>query len=336
LLAAACFVRWRTTQSLVGAAVATAYAVQFRPESVLVIPVVALLLWQNARDELARPRVWWAALFVFLLLAVDLGHMAAVRNEGWGTTDARFSLGYIASNLRSNGWFYLADRRFPAFYTLLALAGLAWPRADRGRLTLLAYFLAFFGIALLFYAGSYDYGADVRYSLATFPPLMALAGLGGAGMVRLLRGLTVRRLGLAALIAVVVFQFVWYAPVATATTDSAWAARADVEFARSLVPGFGRDSYVLTHNPGMFQVWGVNAGQMSLAATNPAFLDDAARKYPGGVFVHWNFWCNVQDPIQPKFCTDVLGLAASDLVREHRERDQRYALYRLRLPRLPP
>ena len=32
------------------------------------------------------------------------------------------------------------------------------------------YFLVFFAIDLVFYAGSYNYGADVRYSLMTYPP----------------------------------------------------------------------------------------------------------------------------------------------------------------------
>ena len=121
-------------------------------------------------------------------------------------------------------------------------------------------------------------------------------------------------------------------PVVRAVDDSAWAARADVEFARSFVPSLGRRSYVLTHNPGMFQVWGVNAGQMSLAATNPGWLDDLAARYPDGVYLHWNFWCNVQDPIQVEFCTKVRGLAAFRPVRERSERDQRYLFYVLEKP----
>ena len=123
----------------------------------------------------------------------------------------------------------------------------------------------FFGIALLFYAGSYDYGADVRYSLATYPPLAVLAGLGAA---RLLRGVMRSEPGLAAvssLTALLAVQFLWYLPVVRSTADDRGAARADVQFARSLVPDIPANAYVLTHNPGMFQVWGVNAGQMSLA-----------------------------------------------------------------------
>jgi len=43
--------------ALAGAAVAAAYAIQFRPESFLIVPVIGLLLWQRAREELTRPRL---------------------------------------------------------------------------------------------------------------------------------------------------------------------------------------------------------------------------------------------------------------------------------------
>jgi hypothetical protein len=333
LLAAACFVRSRSTVSLAGTAVAAAYAVQFRPESFLIVPVVALLLWQRARDEFTRPRLWWAGLLLLALTAIHVAHMVAVRNEGWGTTQDRMSLAYAAANLRVNGWFYLTDARFPMTCTLLAIQGLSGRRAEPGRLAMTFHFLLFFGIALLFYAGSYDYGADIRYSLATYPPMMILAGLGMARLVRGIERLAPRLPASAALTAVVVFQFLWwYSPVVRSTADGAWAARADVQFARSLVPGLRGNSYVLTHNPGMFQVWGVNAGQMSLAVTNPAYLDDLAARFTDGVYLHWNFWCNVQDRVQREFCAKVLDLRPGEPVREYRERDQHYILYRLENP----
>jgi hypothetical protein len=332
LLAAVCFVRLGSTVSLIGAVVAAAYAIQFRPESLLIVPVIALLIWQRAPREFTRPRLWWAGVLFVALAAVHAGHTLAVRNEGWGTSQARLSLSYVAANLPANGWFYLADPRFPAVYSALALLGLSDRRGGTGRLTMACYFVLFFGMALVFYAGSYNYGADVRYSLATYPPLMVLGGLGLGRLVRLFERAGRGTLALAALTGAVVAQFLWYLPAVRATTDAAWAARADVEFARSLVPGLPGDAYVLTQDPGMFQVWGVSAGQTSLAVAEPARLDDLARRYPGGVYLHWNFWCNVQDPIQRGFCSRILELRAGELIREQWTRDQRYALYRLQAP----
>ena len=333
LLAAAWFVRSSSTASLAGVALASAYAVQFRPESFLIVPVVVLLLWQRTRDEFRRPRLWWAGLLFLAFVAVHVGHMVAVRNEGWGTTQERMSLGYVADNLRVNGWFYLTDARFPMTYTLLAILGLSGWRAEAGRMAMAFYFLLFFGIALPFYAGSYDYGADIRYSLGTYPPMAILGGIGLARLVRWIDGLEPGLPVLSGLTAAVAFQFLWwYSPVVRSTTDGAWAARADVQFARSLVPDLRGSSYVLTHNPGMFQMWGVSAGQMSLAVTNPAYVDTLATRFTDGVYLHWNFWCNVQDPVQRDFCAKVLHLRPGDPVREYRERDQHYILYRLENP----
>jgi hypothetical protein len=61
-------------------------------------------------------------------------------------------------------------------------------------------------------------------------------------------------------------------------------------------------------------------------------LEGLTTRYPGGIYLHWNFWCNVQDPIQRDFCTKILALRPGEPVREYRERDQHYVLYRLENP----
>ena len=334
VLAAACFARSRSNAALAGTAVASAYAIQFRPESLLILPVVALLLWQHARDELTRPRLLWAALLFLALASIHAGHLAAVRDEGWGTTAERVSMGYVRDNLRVNGWFFLRDRRFPAAFTLLAAIGWAVPRRPAGRATLAAYFALFFVLPRFFYAGSYDYGADVRYSLATYPPLALLAGLGLSDIARWTEGVVSRRAAAAVVVAAAVALFVpVHLPVVRSRTDSAWAARADVDFARSFVRSLPPGAYVLTHNPGMFHVWGVNAGQMSLAAS-PDTLDMLGRRYTGGVYLHWNYWCNTDDPVHRALCDRVKGFRATEAVEEYRLDDQHFAFYLVHAARL--
>ena len=330
VLATAHFTRTRATTAIVGAAVAAAWAVQFRPESAVVVPVLALLLWQGARDEFSRPRLWWAGLAGLVLVSVHLGHLAAVRSEGWGTNDARMSIAYFMPNLRVNGGFFLGDERFPVVYTLLAGAGLI---ATRRRATAIAlYFAGFFGITLFFYAGSYNYGADVRYSLMTFPAMAVLAGLGAAAVAARLEGTGAARLTPWIAAAVLGFQFLWYAPLVRATTEEAWAARADVRFAAAAAPGLRGNTYVLTHNPGIFHLWGINAGQMSVVAGNASYLDYLGIRYPGGVYIHWNFWCNVQVPEQQNLCRLARGLKPVETVRQYRERDYPFAFYRVVFP----
>jgi hypothetical protein len=193
------------------------------------------------------------------------------------------------------------------------------------------YFLLFLAIDLVFYAGSYNYGADVRYSLLTYPPLAVLGGVGAAALSRFVARSVTGAPARALVVTGLLFQFLWYAPVVRATTEEAWAARADVRFARTFATEIPRNSYVLTHNPGMFHLWGVNAGQMSLVTSSPEYMRFLAGRYSGGIYLHWNFWCNVQDPVQPEFCRKALAAWPGEIVKEYRERDQRFAFYRMKV-----
>ena len=220
------------------AVVAAAYAVQFRPESLLILPVVGLLVVaaSSARPA-ASARLVGRRCCSWRSWRSTLAHLFAVRNDEWGTARRGSRSRYVPENLRVNGWFYLYDERFPAAFTAARRRRAAGPAAfGRERVAMAVYFLLFFGIGLVFYAGSYNYGADVRYSLMTYPPLAVLGGLGAA---RLVRGVSqlgagrvpARRLAVAAALR---SSSCWYAPVVRATTEEAWAARADVRFARSL------------------------------------------------------------------------------------------------------
>jgi len=335
LLCAAHYLRAGGWPALVSAAVTAAYAVQFRPESILILPVIGFMIWPRLRLELQRPAGWWGVNLFLVLVAIHVAHLYAVRRIDWGTVGPRFSIRYIESNLRVNGWFYLYDERFPIAFTLLAAVGLVSVYRRREGLSIAIYFLLFFFIDLVFYAGSYNYGADVRYSLMTYPPIAVLGGLGAADLARRIAPFAAR-IGAGAqaralVVTILLFQFLWYAPVVRATTEEAWAARADVRFAQAFAGEIPPNAYVLTHNPGMFHLWGVNAGQMSRFTANPAYLRFLAERYSGGLYLHWNFWCNVDDPVQQDICRRALAMGPADAVREYRERDQRFAFYRLKV-----
>jgi hypothetical protein len=331
VLAAALYRRSGHWTALMLTAVSAAYAMQFRPESIVALPVILLVMWPRLQPDLERPQAWWAAILFLWLMAVHLAHLYVVRSVDWGAVGrARFSFDYFLTNAAVNVPFYIYDQRFPVAFTALAVIGL-WGSANwLLRLAMVVWFLLFLTIVLFFYAGSYDYGADIRYSLMTYPPLAVLGGVGAARLARLGRGVFAGARLVYALAATLALQFIWYAP-RIVSMDEAWAARADVRFARDSTAQLPANSYVFTHNPGMFHLWGISAGQVSRLSEDPALAASLSQRYSGGVYLHWNFWCNVPDAVQQEFCRKARSLAPVEVVAQYSEREQFYAFYRIRV-----
>ena len=254
-----------------------------------------------------------------------------MRHEGWGTTGDRLSLAFLAPNLRTNGWFYFADARFPVVYSVLALMRIdSVATAHAVFWSFSIYFLLFWGIFLFFYAGSYNYGADDRFSLMTYPPLAILAGIGLSKLSGAIdsksRGPQASRI-VASVLAV---QFLWYMPVVRAVGEEAWAARADVDVRQERCRRSARQFHRADAQPEHVPPVGAKRRPGLIGVDKPGYAENIlGPRYAGGVFFHWNFWCNVADPVQQSFCTDVLSRFPHTLVRESRERDYRFAIYRL-------
>jgi hypothetical protein len=328
VLAAAHYSQERTARSLAWLVAASAWAAQMRPESGLVLVVAGAVVLAGGRDAWRSARMAWALVAGAALLVPLVVHLAAVRHDSWGTVGPSFSAAFLPINLAVNGWFYLSDPRFPAWVTGLAIAGLvlgggSWAK----RLVLLGYFLVFWTIFLFFYAGSYNYGADVRYSLTTHAPVLALAGLGVAALTRRVPAGRAAAAPVVACLAIV-WASTWRLPYARSVGEEAWAARADVAFAERVARTLPPDALVLTHDPNMFMLWGRNAAQLSMAL-DASFIQSARLRHGAHVYVHWGFWCNVNDPVQQRVCTDALEKNPGRLVEESRERDYRYAFYRI-------
>ena len=179
----------------------------------------------------------------------------------------------------------------------------------------------------------YNYGADVRFSLVCYPGVAMLAGLGASVLLRraVAAGIAARRAAFA-LAAALAAAFLSFMPHVRAVGEEAWAARADVAFARRMMPELPAHSIVLTQDPELFHLNGVSAAQMFLAERNTGYVREfLAARYAGGVFVHSGFWCNVGAAGQQSSCTKVLSEYPNELLREYREREFRYAFYRLNL-----
>jgi len=324
--------RW---PSLLLASAVAAYACQFRPESVFILPVCLLALALFSPEEIGAPRLWWCGALVFLLLIPHLGHLMNVKDLAWGSDGAKFGMRHFLKNLSVNGSFYLSNRGFPVVFTVLAGCGVVLDGKTRAKALLLAWFLLLWGIFLFFYAGAYDYGVDVRFSLLSYAPLAILGGHGLAAVAdRLssflgavsLRNIPVRWL----LVAFVLVAFIPFLPQVMTLTEEGWLSRADHAYARIFAKAMPPGSIILAHDPCIFLLHGRSAAQVSTAMQRRAHLEnDLFKRFRDGVYLHWGYWCIVPDPVQNEFGNFVLAHYRCTPVMEFREKGASFKLFKV-------
>jgi hypothetical protein len=327
------FLKVKSNRSLFLVVVMASFAIQFRQESILLILVALLSIIIFKPSEFRNIRIYNAGL---LFLALSFGyiiHLFVTSGNSWGTDAAKFSFEYFTHNFTINSLFYIDNLKFPILFTLFFLTSFFAKSFIKEKLLLIIWFLCFWGIFLFFYAGSYGYGADVRYSLVSYVPLVILAGLGVYQLQEFLKNNLSLRSYLNPIFAIIlIMSFLKFLPQVRAETQEAWGARADHLYAKEFATLLPENSIVLTHNPNMFHLWGKNAAQISLATDEKSYVNQILfYQYEEGVYLHWNFWCNADDSLQNSFCENVLNDYKSDLIKEYKENDYRYALYRIEL-----
>jgi hypothetical protein len=299
-------------------------------------------------------------LIAFALIIPHIWHFFAMSDQSWGASGAKFSTSFFPNNLTVNGFYFLNNKGFPVLFTLLALAGLAAWKGRPGRggeeigpgsvSLILLWFLLFWGIFLFFYAGSYKYGADVRFALVCFMPLAVLAGLGGDALRKWVAGgedapkgegeaaagggrpglRTVYRRPFAALL-ILLLLFCWlkFVPLVRLVGQEAWGARYDHKYSHEFIRKIPNRSIVVTHIPTMFLLWGQNAIQSYAGINNPDLIRDLMTRYNGHVYFHKNYWCNTLNDENKTICNGMQLRYDLEPVAVAREQSYEYGLYRM-------
>ncbi|MDB6093438.1 MAG: hypothetical protein JWM32_1000, partial [Verrucomicrobia bacterium] len=261
---------------------ATAFAVYFRPESLLVFPMVAAVLWSTDDRFIEDISAWSALVLAVALAAPNLMHLWAVRTENWGANDGRrFDFDFVAKNLHSNGGYFFDSQWFPIAGTVLGLAGVFWllARNRTAGFALSLWFALSWGIFIVFYAGGYYYGASSRYAVVSCAPVAVFMGIGCAGIFGALARRPVFLYGAAACGLVNWVAAMHYVPT---LSREAIEAVDDVDFVNEVSRTLPDGSLVLSSDPCIWLLKGVNASQFytveTMVRTN---LADLVSQFPG-------------------------------------------------------
>jgi hypothetical protein len=350
VLCLAVYIRTGYPRHLFMTAVVFPLACQMRAESGLMLPwaALALLLIPLADSERfwKRRDFWTIGLLGLILLLPHFLHFLAVGGQSWGAQGAKFSTEYFMNNLLVNGPYYFNNAGFPVLFSILALIGLFFfGTALRWRLLMAAWFFLTWGVFLFFYAGSYKYGADVRFALVTFMPLAALAGMGADRVRAWIESITHlgtsesqesslhmpgRHYGVLLSILLII-SWLPFLPLVRTVGQEAWGARYDRRYALEFIKKIPERSIVLTHVPTLFLVQGKSAIQVDAGIHNPDLIRDLLQRFNGHVYFHYNFWCNIDSDPNPKLCAEIRKLYNLEEIASGREQKYEYGLYKISL-----
>jgi hypothetical protein len=295
---------------------ATAFAVYFRPESLLVFPMVAAVLW-STDDRFIEDLSAWGALVLAMAMALpNLLHLWSMRTESWGATDGRrFALDFLGKNFANNGGYFVDSKWFPVAGTVLALAGALWllRRNRTAGLALGGWFILSWGVFVLFYAGGYYYGASSRYAVISSAPVAVFMGIGLASLIGGLRRAPMLLFGLAAVGLINWLAAMHYVPTLSREASEAVADEKFVAKSARMLP---EGSLVISHDPCMWQLQGINASQFfTIDHMVHEEMRELANQYPGGIYVHWDYWHNAEPEIAADTAKLLVATNAAEVVR---------------------
>lgn len=273
------------------------FTIQIRTEGVLLFFVVLLmfLFFKKSIFDVIKDRKNLLILVVFVFLLVPhLIHLNTMRSESWGTEDKALGFKYVDENFEDNGMFFFKNSRFPVVFTLFSLIGLcSFSKSDfKRKLVLAVWFLCFFGLYLLFYAGSFNYGTDVRFSLNLYMPVAILGGCGGYIVSSNLKKRLFKRryISVVLVAAVILVSFYPFVGMVSSVEDSAWDARFPHDFLVEEMKELPDDCWIFTQVPSLVLVHGKN-GLQSWYAQNPEVVDRVFNS-SDYVFYYEGYWCH--------------------------------------------
>jgi len=89
---------------------------------------------------------------------------------------------------------------------------------------------------------------------------------------------------------------------------------------------------VLTHKPNMWLIWKKNAAQAATAIANrDRIVNYFLPAFSGGVYFHWNYWCEAPLPRQTHICKAIERHYHLELIKEFKDHAFRFALYRVHI-----
>lgn len=268
------------------------FTTQFRPEAPILLFIFFIFLIALKRNwlDFIFTGEFITGLIVLLLFIFPtmIQLKVSAETDNWGAIGPTFGFQYAEANFIDNFSFFFENTRWPVVYTILAIIGLFTGLLERNKKTMAVFFwfLLFFLVYMFFYAGSFNYGVDIRFAINLFPPLIVLMCFG----VKFILSISPKTMNI--LVILMILSFLPFFKYATEVGPKAPGARYQHEFVYSLKDQIPKNCYVMTHIPSLFLPLGINSMQ-TWFGQNPSVMDYVFSKTDCVLFFE-GYWCGTE------------------------------------------
>ena len=177
---------------------------------------------------------------------------------------------------------------------------------------------------LLFYAGSFNYGVDVRFSLNLYIPLAILGGCGAFLVSKNLdRIFRKKYMSVAIVSLIMIIAFMPFYSFVSEIGEKAWDARMGHDFVIEEMRELDDNCWIFTHVPSVVLINGKNSLQ-AWYAQNSKVRDGVMKN--DCILFYEEYWCNAE-PYKSGACKYLHDNFDLKLYTNTSERDKDFTLY---------
>ncbi len=313
-----------------------AFTIQIRTEGLLILPILGIfLLLKKPMNLLKDKRIFFASLVLVLLITPTIMHIMANSNDSWGAGEGgKFASEYFIENVSENSKYFFEINRFPILFTLFFAIGIAFLLKDnwRSALPLLSWFFAFFILYGFFYAGSFNYGMDVRFSLTMIPAFIILSSYGALKIWELIdnkiKRKNFRKYAMVLCLAfILIFTSINHLNQVTSFGPKANDARVVHEFAKEFAQNTSEDCMFISQVSSMF----LNFNRASVQTHRFLWGEERQEIMDNFecIYFYWGYWCASTDEHRDQQCLPLLDELNWEYISQAQELDKTFVFYKL-------
>lgn len=283
-----------------------------RYELILIIfPILAFLILDSKTRSFVLKNFKFfilSILALFIAISPILIQFFIFRNNSWGATDqSKFSIKFFRQNFHTNIKFFTNPNQFPIVALPIFLLGIFITKRNKFLEFFFASFAVTFGVYLFFYAGSYEYGADIRYALISLPSVAIIFAL---SLWRISKKFNLDTKSLFYILIPLFLNLSLLVPHMRYRGEEGWQALWDVDFIQNQIkPRVKKQDYIFTNTPYSYHISRLN-GRSTDSLYNKESIKSLLENTSGRkIYFHHGYWCSLdpEDINVANFCQDFVA-----------------------------